>query len=110
MTDNIIEPFKSRVVRLAGDVDLEHTPEVRKTLLDAVAERRDVLVDMSEVTYIDSSGIASLIEALQAARSIGAELGLVSVSMQALRVLRLARLDLVFPIHDDLASAMSNAT
>lgn len=110
MTDNVIAPFKSSVVRLAGDVDLEHSPDVRKSLLDAVAERRDVLVDMSEVTYIDSSGIASLIEALQTARSNGTELGLVSVSMQALRVLRLARLDLVFPIHEDLASAVSRVT
>ncbi len=93
------------VVRLAGSVDLEHAPDVRKMLLDAVALGRNVLVDLSAASYIDSSGIACLIEALQKARSAGADLGLVAVSIQAMRVLELARLDMVFPIHDDIAAA-----
>jgi len=93
------------VVRLEGSVDLEHAPEARKRLLDAVARGRNVLVDLSAATYIDSSGIACLVEALQAARGRGADLGLVSVSLQARRVLELARLDMVFPIHDDFAAA-----
>ena len=95
------------VVRLQGNVDLEHSPEVRKRLLGAVAGKGHVLVDLSEVTYIDSSGIACLVEALQTARGHGADLSLVSVSMQAMRVLELARLDMVFPIHDDLSAAQA---
>ncbi|MFQ5467219.1 MAG: STAS domain-containing protein [Kiloniellaceae bacterium] len=87
-------PNGRRVIHLDGSVDLEHTPDIR-----------DVLVDLSAVTYIDSSGIACLIEALHEAREQGADLGLVSVSIQAMRVLKLARLDMVFPIHADLASA-----
>lgn len=93
------------VVRLQGSVDLEHAPEARTRLLDAVAQGRSVLVDLSAATYIDSSGIACLVEALQAARSKGADLSLVSVSQQAMRVLELARLDMVFQIHDDFAAA-----
>lgn len=95
------------VVRLTGSVDLEHSPEIRRTLLDAVAERVNVFVDLAEVTYIDSSGIACLVEALQAARNHAADLVLVSVSAQAMRVLELARLDMVFPIHQDLAGALA---
>jgi anti-sigma B factor antagonist len=94
------------VIRLSGNVDLEHSPGIRKTLLDAVAHMRNVFVDLSEVTYIDSSGIACLVEALQSARNHDADLGLVSVSIQAMRVLELARLDMVFSIHEDLASAL----
>ncbi len=105
MTDKLSEGRKQDVVRLSGNVDLEHSPGIRKTLLEAVAERVNVFVDLSEVTYIDSSGIACLVEALQTARNHGANLGLVSVSRQAMRVLELARLDMVFSIHDDLASA-----
>lgn len=93
------------VVRLTGSVDLEHAPEVRKSLLAAVSHWRELLVDLSEVAYIDSSGIACLVEALQKARAEDRELGLVAVSRQAMRVLQLARLDMVFPIHDDLAAA-----
>ena len=46
------------VVRLSGNVDLEHSPNIRKALLAAVAGKRDVFVDLSEGTDIDSAGIA----------------------------------------------------
>ncbi len=105
MTDKPNADQKQDVIRLSGNVDLEHSPDIRKMLLEAVAEKVNVFVDLSEVTYIDSSGIACLVEALQTARNHGANLGLVAVSRQAMRVLELARLDMVFSIHDDLASA-----
>ena len=107
MTNTLTPSLEQDVVRLSGSVDLEHSPEVRKTLLEATSGTRNVFVDLSEVTYIDSSGIACLIEALQTARNRGADLGLVSVSTQAMRVLALARLDMVFPIHEDLAAALA---
>jgi len=110
MAGDLSEAQNQDVVRLAGSVDLEHSPEIRRTLLDAVAARVNVFVDLSEVTYIDSSGIACLVEALQAARNYSADLGLVAVSRQAMRVLELARLDMVFSIHDDLASALQAKT
>ncbi len=106
MASDLSEAQNQNVIRLAGNVDLEHSPEIRQTLLAAVAARVNVFVDLSEVTYIDSSGIACLVEALQTARSHSASLGLVAVSRQAMRVLELARLDMVFSIHDDLASAL----
>ena len=106
MASNLNDVDTQDVLRLAGNVDLEHSPDIRKILLAAVAERVNVFVDLSEVTYIDSSGIACLVEALQTARNHGANLGLVAVSRQAMRVLELARLDMVFSIHDDLASAL----
>ena len=106
MASNLSEVQNPDVIRLAGSVDLEHSPEIRRRLLDAVAGRGNIFVDLSEVTYIDSSGIACLVEALQAARNHSATLGLIAVSRQAMRVLELARLDMVFSIHDDLSSAL----
>lgn len=106
MASNLSQVQNQDVIRLTGSVDLEHSPEIRRRLLDAVAGRADIFVDLSEVTYIDSSGIACLVEALQAARNHNANLGLVAVSRQAMRVLELARLDMVFSIHDDLPSAL----
>lgn len=100
------EAANRRVIHLAGEVDLEHAPQIRKVLLSAVEQGDWVLVDMAEVNYIDSSGIACLIEALQLARKNGVDLALLSVNPQAMRVLELARLDTVFSIHADLASAV----
>ncbi len=106
MTESENGTASRRVVHLAGEIDLEHAPQIRKVLLGAVDQGRWILVDMAEVSYIDSSGIACLIEALQEARKKDADLALFAVNPQALRVLELARLDTVFAIHPDLTSAV----
>jgi len=95
------------VVSLLGDIDLETSPRLRKTLLGGVDARAGVLVDMAGVSYIDSSGVASLVEAFQAARKNRTPFGLVAVSAPALRVLQLARLDGVFAIHATLADGLA---
>lgn len=97
------------VVSFEGDVDLQSSPVARDVLLDAVERNGRVVVDLSAVGYIDSSGIAALVEALQRSRQRqgGASLALAAVSDPVLRVLRLARLDRVFTIHPTLADAFS---
>jgi len=109
MTAAIREQQGSLVVELGGEIDLDRAPKIRNTLLDCVGRGRDVLVDLSQVTYIDSSGIASLVEALQNAGQAGTGFGLVAVSAEALRVFELARLDKVFAIHPDIDSALAAA-
>ena len=95
------------VISLEGDVDLSSSPEARAVLLKGVEQGHSVLVDMSEVSYIDSSGVASLVEAFQNARRKGTGFALVAVSESAMRVLNLARLDKVFTIHASLADGLA---
>ena len=109
MRHGVREERGALIVSLEGDVDLEHSPRAREILLESVGQNNNVLVDLSAVTYIDSSGVASLVEALQAARKRGAEFGLVCVGSAALRVLELARLDRVFTIHESLADAFDGS-
>ena len=87
------------VVELAGDVDLSCSPELRATILESLERGRNLLIDLAKVTYIDSSGVASLVEGYQTAKKRKLRFGLVGVSDAALSVLKLARLDKVFPIH-----------
>ena len=101
----ITEQQGHTVVALEGEIDLEQAGAVRRALLDSLKKGRNVLVDLSKVTYIDSSGIASLVEGLQVARRQRSELALVAVNQRVRRVLELARLDKVFSIHADLAAA-----
>ena len=108
MTEQFREQDDRLIVALDGDVDLNRAPEIRRLLLDCVARGLDVLVDLSGVTYIDSSGIASLVEALQEAGKNGTGLGLVAVSDDARKVFELARLDKVFAIHSDLDTALAD--
>jgi anti-sigma B factor antagonist len=97
------------IVTLRGDIDLESSPQSRKILLECIDKGQAVLVDMSGVTYIDSSGIASLVETLQKSRQNKCYFGLVTVSEGALRVINLARLDKVFAIHDTLEGGLKEA-
>ena len=94
------------VVSFEGEVDLEYSPQARRVLLDAVKQKRDVLVDLSGVGYIDSSGVANLVEAFQLSRQKGTGFALVSVNAAALRVLQLARLDKVFTIYASLGDGL----
>lgn len=102
MTYNVREVGDYSVVDLAGDVDLSCSPDARAAILQCLKARRNVLVDMSAVTYIDSSGVASLVEGYQTAKKNSLRFGLVGVSDAAMSVLQLARLDKVFPIHATL--------
>lgn len=77
-------------------------------MLELIEDRHDVLVDMAEVGYIDSSGVASLIEAYQTAKSINTRFGLVSVSGTPLRVLEVAKLERIFPIYESVADGAAD--
>lgn len=98
MNYSVSESNNETVVYLSGDVDLERSPDARKVLLESVDKGQNVLVDMSAVNYIDSSGVASLVEALQASKKKNLDFTLTQVSEPALKVFRLARLEKVFNI------------
>ncbi|HEU4663184.1 MAG TPA: STAS domain-containing protein [Dokdonella sp.] len=96
------------LVRLSGEVDLSWSQDVRRAVLDALAAGTPVGVELSAVSYIDSSGIAALVEGFQQARQHGRRFALVAVSDAVRAVLELARLDRVFvlvPSPDALLAA-----
>ncbi len=108
MEHSVREEGKTVIVGVSGDIDLESSPEARRVLLAEVDKGSPVLVDMSGVSYIDSSGVASLVESLQMARAKGGDFALAAVSESALRVLQLARLDKVFAIHDTIEDGLAD--
>ena len=87
------------IIELDDEVDLSCSPDARKQILDCLGANKHLLVDLSQVTYIDSSGVASLVEGYQTAKKKSLKFGLIGVSDAAMNVLQLARLDKVFPIH-----------
>ena len=108
MKYEIVEKQGTTIVAFKGEIDLESSPAARKTLLKCFASTGNVIVDLSGVTYIDSSGVASLVEALQAAKKNGSLLSLAAVSEPTRRVLELARLDKVFSIYGSVDEALEN--
>lgn len=106
MTYQVQQESGYAIVRLTGDVDLSCSPDARKAILASLSQGQHTLVDLSGVSYIDSSGVASLVEGFQTARKKTLRFGLIGVSEAAMSVLELARLDKVFPIHADLAARL----
>ncbi len=96
------------IIVLNGDIDLESSPQVRTALLECVNSRDAVIVDLGAVSYIDSSGVASLVEAYQSARKDQTHFALVAVSEAAMRVLELARLNKVFSIFATVEAGLAD--
>jgi anti-sigma B factor antagonist len=96
-------------VDIIGDITLHNSPEVRKTLLVALQGGGGrVIVNMKAVRYIDSSGVASLVEGLKASRDTGIRLALVGLSPAARQVLELTRLLKLFEVHEDEQEALKS--
>lgn len=97
------------VVVVNGNIDLYNSPEVRRTLLGALQAQgaKHVLVNLQEVKYIDSSGIASLVEGLKASRTAGVRLSLVGLSPAAREVLEMSRLAKLFEVYESEEQAFT---
>ena len=86
------------IVDVVGQIDLGSSPALRKTLLESLNGTKTVAINLSAVKYIDSSGIASLVEVLRAARNSNKRLVLFGLTGAVLQVLQLTRLTGVFEI------------
>ncbi len=98
------------LLKLKGDVDMNSSAEVRGALGEAFRQggkgARFLFVDLSEVRYMDSSGIATLVEAMQTCMKQGARLRLVNLSPAVRDVFELARLGSVFEIFPTMNEAV----
>ena len=108
MEINVTEQDKFSVVELGGDVDLSCSPEARRQILQVIENGTNLLVHLGNVTYIDSSGIASLVEGYQTAKKQQSDFALVSASEAVMSVIKLARLDKVFPMFDSVEAYSEN--
>lgn len=97
----------SRIIEITGDIDLYSSPQIREVLLAAVKDKRTpVVVSLGGVTYIDSSGVATLVEGLQLTRGYDGEFRLAGLSDRVREVFELARLEKVFAIYGDVDAAL----
>ena len=86
------------IVDVSGDIDMGTSPGLRKLLLESLSKTPRLVVNFSEVRYIDSSGIASLVEVLMKARNSQKQLVLYGLNKTVQEVLQLTRLTTIFEI------------
>ncbi|MEQ1515700.1 MAG: STAS domain-containing protein [Usitatibacteraceae bacterium] len=98
MTHTVTTQGKLQILVLSGEVDMHSSPAVRKAMLELIKLGAPIVVDLSAVKYMDSSGVATLVEGLQNAKKVGQAFVLAAPTGSVLGVIKLARLDKVFRI------------
>ena len=96
------------VLRPIGDVDLSRASELRMLLTSALGPApARLILDLREVPYMDSSGVATFVEAMQLSRKRGSRLVLCNLQPRVLSIIEIARLDTVFTIREDIDAALT---
>ncbi len=97
------------VISLAGEVDLYTAPEFKQQLLEIVGEGgKDIVVDFSETTFIDSTTLGVLVGGVKRLRPNGGRLSLVCSDRNITKIFEITGLDKVFPIYATRNEAVEN--
>ena len=96
------------IVDLSGRITLgEGSVVLRDTIRDVVSQgNKKILLNLGDVTYIDSSGIGELVSAFTSVRNQGGELKLLNLTKKVHDLLQITKLYTVFDIKDDEATAV----
>ena len=99
------------VAKLHGEVSLHNSPALRADLLKLVQERKPTaaILNLAGVPYMDSSAIAVLVEVLKAIRGGGGKVYLTDLQQRVDGLLHIARLDSIFEMRPDEATARKEA-
>ena len=86
------------ILHFDGDVNMSNSTTLKKQLFKIVSNNKSILLDMTKLNFIDSSGIATLIEGFHKAQSSGLKFVIVGASNLPLKMLELSKLDQVFTL------------
>jgi anti-sigma B factor antagonist len=101
-------PDEPNVLPLEGEIDLHVSPRVSAGLAAMIAEKpQRLVIDLSKVTYIDSSGLAVLIEGMQNVEAYGGKFILAGIQDNVKPIFEIARLDQVFIIFPHVDAALA---
>jgi anti-sigma B factor antagonist len=94
------------IAAISGEIDVYTAPELREKLVGLVdSGATDIVVDMGQVGFCDSTGLGALVAALNYARDRDTVLSLAAAQERVLKVLRITGLDQVFTVYPSVAAA-----
>ena len=99
-----------RVLAVHGEIDMASAPALRQEVVREVADgSRKLIIDLSDVDFIDSIGLGVLVGALKRVRTHDGELELVCPSRRLRRVFTITDLHRIFILHESLEAATGEA-
>lgn len=96
------------VVAARGEVDVEAAPSLREALSELLQSGRPVVVDLTDVSFLDSTGLGALVAARTAATERGVSLPLVCSQPRILKLFTITGLDDLFPMHESVDAALAS--
>jgi anti-sigma B factor antagonist len=88
------------VLALEGEIDLHESPGLIARINPLIARKLPrIHLDLSKVTYVDSSGLAAFIDAMQRVQEYGGEFALVAMRESVRKIFEISRLDQIFRIY-----------
>ena len=101
----------THVIELGGEVDLYTAPEFKQQLLEVIEQGgRDVIVDLSNTTFIDSTTLGVLVGGVKRLRTNEGQLSLVCSDRNITKIFEITGLDRVFAIHPTLEAALGTGS
>ena len=99
------------VLEVGGEIDVYTAPQLRERLLEMIsAGNKNVVVDLSRVDFLDSTGLGVLVGAHRRLRSGEGSLRLVCPHERLLKIFRITGLDKVFDVHDSVDNATAGGS
>ena len=96
------------VCHVEGEIDINSSPGIKKSFDKVLsAKTPKIIVNLSKVTYVDSSGLATLVEILKNMRSYGGRLRLTNLSSKIKSLFEITKLEKLFEIMADEQDAIS---
>lgn len=94
------------ILDIQGEIDLYNAPEIKKSIKDQTdANKKNIIINLEKVSYIDSSGIGVLISSLSQLRKIGGGLKITNVFASVKKVFELTKLTSFFDIYENEEAA-----
>ena len=109
MKISIRDVGNAKVVEVEGDVDLGTSPAFRRTLFETLPRTEKLALNLEAIRYIDSSGIATLIEVLKDSQRLNKEFVLFGLSPAVQEVFRLTHVIRIFRVFETEQEALEAA-
>ncbi len=101
-TSSYDEKTNAWVIALSGDIEIYNVQDLKKELLQLIAEKKaDIVLDATKLNYIDSTGLGVLVSVLKEVKAYGGKITIVHLKPYIAKIFSITGLDNVFSIEVD---------
>ncbi|MFQ3550063.1 MAG: STAS domain-containing protein [Armatimonadota bacterium] len=106
---NLTEANGIKILHVSGEIDVYTAPQFKEAVNGVLTTgQKHLIINMENVSYMDSSGFGALLSATKRLRPVGGTVSLVNCNQSIKRILQITKLDTIFSVYTDIDSAIAN--